>query len=71
MENEPQVRYEQEGRVARLVLNRPRYRNAQSRRLIEELEYHVVRAGGNKARFPKLRQGASWIPSCQRILAAG
>ena len=32
------IRYEQDGRVARLVLNRPRYRNAQSRRLLEELD---------------------------------
>jgi enoyl-CoA hydratase len=32
------IRYEQEGRVVRLVLNRPRYRNAQSRRLLEELD---------------------------------
>ena len=33
-----QVRYEQDGRVARLVLDRPRYRNAQSRVLLEELD---------------------------------
>lgn len=39
-----QIRYEQEGRVARLVLNRPRYRNAQSRRLIEELDNAYGRA---------------------------
>jgi enoyl-CoA hydratase len=32
------IRYEQDGRVARLILNRPRYRNAQSRQLIEELD---------------------------------
>jgi enoyl-CoA hydratase len=32
------IRYEQEGRVVRLVLHRPRYRNAQSRRLLEELD---------------------------------
>jgi enoyl-CoA hydratase len=39
-----QVRYEQEGRVARLVLNRPQYRNAQSRVLIEELDDAYQRA---------------------------
>ncbi|MEO9254801.1 MAG: enoyl-CoA hydratase-related protein [Tepidiformaceae bacterium] len=39
-----QVRYEQEGRVARLVLNRPKYRNAQSRVLIEELDDAYQRA---------------------------
>ena len=32
------IRYEQDGRVASLVLNRPRYRNAQSRLLLEELD---------------------------------
>lgn len=40
-----QIRYEQEGRVARLVLNRPQYRNAQSRVLIEELDDAYHRAG--------------------------
>jgi enoyl-CoA hydratase len=39
-----QIRYEQEGRVARLVLNRPRYRNAQSRLLIEELDAAYTQA---------------------------
>lgn len=39
-----QIRYEQEGRVARLVLNRPRYRNAQSRLLIEELDAAYAQA---------------------------
>lgn len=38
------IRYEQDGRVARLVLNRPRYRNAQSRQLIEELDDAFARA---------------------------
>ncbi len=32
------IRYEQHGRVARLVLNRPNVRNAQSWRLLEELD---------------------------------
>ena len=40
------IRYEQEGRVARLVLNRPQYRNAQSRRLLEELD-HAFQRGAN------------------------
>ena len=40
-----QIRYEQEGRVVRLVLNRPEYRNAQSRVLIEELDDAYDRAG--------------------------
>ncbi len=39
-----QIRYEQVGRVARLVLDRPRYRNAQSRVLIEELDAAFARA---------------------------
>lgn len=39
-----QVRYEQSGRVARLILNRPEYRNAQSRILIEELDDAYARA---------------------------
>ncbi len=40
-----QIRYEQEGRVVRLVLDRPQYRNAQSRILIEELDDAYKRAG--------------------------
>jgi enoyl-CoA hydratase len=39
-----QIRYEQDGRVARLVLDRPRYRNAQSRLLLEELDDAFERA---------------------------
>jgi enoyl-CoA hydratase len=42
-----QIRYEQDGRVARLVLNRPRYRNAQSRVLIEELDDAYARAAAD------------------------
>ena len=33
-----QVRYETSGSIARVTANRPRYRNAQSRRLLEELD---------------------------------
>lgn len=44
MSDYTQIRYEQEGRVARLVLDRPQYRNAQSRRLIEELDHAYGRA---------------------------
>ncbi len=44
-----QIRYEQEGRVARLVLNRPKYRNAQSRILIEELDDAYARAGKDES----------------------
>ena len=44
-----QIRYEQEGRVARLVLNRPKYRNAQSRILIEELDDAYARAGRDES----------------------
>jgi enoyl-CoA hydratase len=40
-----QIRYEQQGRVVRLVLDRPEYRNAQSRILIEELDDAYRRAG--------------------------
>jgi enoyl-CoA hydratase/carnithine racemase len=32
------VRYERSGRIANLILNRPRYRNAQSRVLLEEMD---------------------------------
>jgi enoyl-CoA hydratase len=42
-----QIRYEQQGRVARLVLNRPKYRNAQSRLLIEELDDAFQRAAAD------------------------
>lgn len=38
MTNYTQIRYEQTERVVRLILNRPRYRNAQSRLLLEELD---------------------------------
>ena len=44
MSDYTQVRYEQSGRVARLILNRPEYRNAQSRILIEELDDAYARA---------------------------
>ncbi len=43
-EEGPLVRYEADGRIARVVLNRPRYKNAQSRRLLEELEEALDRA---------------------------
>ena len=33
-----QIEYETVGRIARITLNRPRYKNAQSRRLLEELD---------------------------------
>jgi enoyl-CoA hydratase len=39
-----QIRYEQQGRVARLMLARPKYRNAQSRLLVEELDAAFARA---------------------------
>lgn len=42
-----QIRYEQQGRVARLILDRPKYRNAQSRVLIEELDDAFGRAAGD------------------------
>ncbi len=40
-----QITYEQHDRVARIVLNRPRYRNAQSRILLEELDHAFSYAG--------------------------
>ncbi len=40
-----QITYEQHDRVARIVLNRPRYRNAQSRILLEELDHAFGYAG--------------------------
>ena len=47
MTTELQVRYEQEGRVARIVLNRPQYRNAQSRILVEQLDEAYARAAAD------------------------
>lgn len=44
MSDYSQIRYEQDGRVAKLVLNRPNYRNAQSRILVEELDDAFARA---------------------------
>ena len=41
-----QIRYEP-GRVARVILNRPRYRNAQSRVLIEEMDDAFSRSVAN------------------------
>ncbi len=38
------VSYEVDGRIARVTLDRPRYRNAQSRRLLEELDDAFARA---------------------------
>ncbi len=38
------VRYEVDGRIATVTLNRPRYRNAQSRRLLEQLDEAFARA---------------------------
>jgi enoyl-CoA hydratase len=39
-----QIDYQLDGRVARLTLNRPNYRNAQSRLLVEELDSAFARA---------------------------
>lgn len=38
------VRYELDGRIARVTLDRPRYRNAQSRQLLEQLDAAFARA---------------------------
>jgi enoyl-CoA hydratase len=38
------VRYEKAGRVARITMDRPRYRNAQSRKLLEELDAALAEA---------------------------
>lgn len=38
MSSYEQIRYETSGRIARITTNRPRYHNAQSRRLLEELD---------------------------------
>ncbi len=43
------IRYEQHGRVARLVLNRPQARNAQSWRLTEELDDAFEHAGNDES----------------------
>jgi enoyl-CoA hydratase/carnithine racemase len=32
------IRYEKDGRIARVILNRPRFRNAQSRLMLEEVD---------------------------------
>jgi enoyl-CoA hydratase len=42
------VRYETDGRVARVTLARPRYRNAQSWRLLDELDLALDRAQGDR-----------------------
>ncbi|MGK0170640.1 MAG: enoyl-CoA hydratase [Gammaproteobacteria bacterium] len=42
------VRYEVENRVARITLDRPRYRNAQSRVLLEELDQAFLRADSDR-----------------------
>ena len=47
MTNYTEIRYETEGRVARLVLNRPQYRNAQSRLLVEALDDAYQRAAAD------------------------
>lgn len=39
------IRYEVDAHIARITLDRPRYRNAQSRRLLEELDDAFVSAG--------------------------
>ena len=39
-----QILYDLDGHVLRLTCNRPRYRNAQSRRLLEELDHAFGRA---------------------------
>ncbi len=52
------IRYEQDGRVARLVLNRPQYRNAQSRQLIEELDNAFARAADDDSVGVVLLMGA-------------
>jgi enoyl-CoA hydratase len=44
MSDYTQVRYEQVGRVARLVMARPNYRNAQGRIMVEELDDAFARA---------------------------
>jgi enoyl-CoA hydratase/carnithine racemase len=44
-----QIRTETVGRVRRVILNRPRYRNAQSRVLLEELDDAIARAGEDLA----------------------
>ncbi len=43
-ESTEDVRYEVDGRVARITLDRPQYRNAQSRRLLEQLDDTFARA---------------------------
>lgn len=46
---EPDVLYEADGPVARVTLNRPRYRNAQSWRLLDELDAALDRAVADPA----------------------
>ncbi|MBD3646787.1 MAG: enoyl-CoA hydratase/isomerase family protein [Pseudomonadales bacterium] len=41
------IRLESEGRVAKVILNRPDYRNAQSRRLLEELDQAFAELSDN------------------------
>lgn len=42
------LRYEVGEHIARITLDRPRYRNAQSRVLLEELDHAVLRAGEDR-----------------------
>jgi enoyl-CoA hydratase/carnithine racemase len=41
------VLYEKHNRIAKVILNRPRYKNAQSRRLLEELDAAFARANAD------------------------
>jgi enoyl-CoA hydratase len=47
--SEPDVEYRVDGQIALVRLNRPRYRNAQSRRLLEQLDAAFARAAEDAA----------------------
>ena len=46
MEEKP-VLYEKHDRIAKVILNRPRYKNAQSRRLLEEMDAAFAEANAD------------------------
>ena len=51
------IRYEKSDRIARVILNRPRYKNAQSRLMIEEMDDAFAAASLTHAsRFARLLQ---------------
>ncbi|MGH7984713.1 MAG: enoyl-CoA hydratase-related protein [Candidatus Binataceae bacterium] len=53
-----QILYDTQDRIARITLNRPRYRNAQSRVLLEELDAAFMQAGADDSVHVIILSGA-------------